>query len=53
MQPLQALNPQQQLEEEEFAENQVFTAEAMFHICGKMNCKNVCIWSMEDSHAVV
>jgi len=61
LQLLQALNPQhhnlslhfcvdfqQQLEEDGFAEKLVFSDMGMFHVCGKVNCHNICIWGMEN-----
>jgi hypothetical protein len=66
LQLLQALNPQdhnlflhfcmdiqQQLEEDGFAEKLVFSDEAMFHVCGKVNHHNVCIWGTENPHATM
>ena len=66
LQLLQALNPQdrnlrlhfcmdfqQRLEEDRFAEKLVFSDEAMFHVCGKVNHHNVHIWGMENSHATM
>jgi hypothetical protein len=61
LQLLQALNPQdhnlyfqfhmdfqQQLEEDRFAEKLVFSDMATFHMCGKVNHHNVCIWGMDS-----
>jgi hypothetical protein len=66
LQLLQALNPQdhnlrfqfcvdfqQRLEEDGFAEKLVFSDEATFHVCGKVNRHNVRIWSTENPHATV
>jgi len=66
LQLLQALNPQdhnlhfhffmdfkQQLEEDGFAEKLVFSDEAMFCVCGKVNHHNVCIWDMENPRATM
>jgi hypothetical protein len=63
---LQALNPQdqnlrlqfcvdfrQRLEEDGFAEKLVFSDEATFHVCGKVNRHNVRISDMENPHATV
>ena len=64
LQLFQALNPQdhnlrlhfcvdfqQQLEEDGFAEKLVFSDEATFHVCGKVNRHNVRIWGTENPHA--
>jgi len=64
VQLLQALNPQdhnlhlrfcldfqQRLREDGFAEKLVFSDEAMFHVCGKVNRHNVRIWGTENPHA--
>jgi hypothetical protein len=61
---LQALNPQdhnlrlhfrvdfqQRLEEDRFAEKLVFSDEATFHVCGKVNHHNIHIWGKENPHA--
>ena len=66
MQLLQALNPQdhnlhlhfcvdfqQRLEEDRFAEKLVFSDEATFHLCGKVNRHNVRIWGTENTHATM
>ena len=66
LQLLQALNPQdhnirlhfcvdfqQQLEEDGFAEKLVFSDEATFRVCGKVNCHNICIWGTENPHATM
>ena len=66
LQLLQALNPQdynlrfhfrmdfqQRLEEDGFAEKLVFSDEATFHVCGKVNRHNVRIWGTENSHATM
>jgi len=63
---LQALNPQdhnarfhfcvdfeQRLEEDGFAEKLVFSDEATFHVCGKVNRHNVRIWGTENPHATM
>jgi hypothetical protein len=62
---LQALNPQdhnrfqfcvdflQWLEEDRFAKKLVFSDEATFHVCGKVNHHNGCIWGIENPHAMV
>ena len=44
---------QQRLEEDGFAEKLVFSDEAKFHVCGKVNCHNVRIWVTENPHATV
>jgi hypothetical protein len=44
---------QQKLEEDGFAEKLVFSNEATFHVCGKVNHHNVCIWGMDSPHVVV
>jgi len=41
---------QQRLEEEWFAEKLVFSDEAKFHVCGKVNSHNVRIWGTENPH---
>jgi hypothetical protein len=66
LQLLQALNPQdhnlclhfcmdfqQWLEEDRFAEKLVFSDEATFHVCGKVNHHSVCIWGTENPHATM
>ena len=66
MQLLQALNPQdhnlrlrfcldfqQRLREDGFAEKLVFSDEATFHVCGKVNTHNVRIWDTENPHATI
>jgi hypothetical protein len=66
LQLLQALNPQnhnlhlhfcvnfqQWLEEDGFAEKLVFSDKATFHVCGKVNHHNVCIWGMENPHVMM
>jgi hypothetical protein len=66
LQLLQALNPQdhnlrfhfcmdfqQRLEEGGFAEKLVFSDEVTFHVCGKVNRQNVCIWGTENPHATM
>jgi len=63
---LQVLNPQdhnlhfhfcvdyqQRLEEDGFAEKLVFSDEATFHVCGKANRHNVCIWGTENPHGMM
>jgi len=63
---LQALNPQdhnlrlrfcldfqQRLREDGFAKKLVFSDEASFHVCGKVNRHNVCIWGTENPHATI
>jgi hypothetical protein len=62
LQLLQALNPQdhklrfqfsmdfqQRLEEDGFAEKLVFSDEMTFHVCGKANHHDVCIWGTKSS----
>jgi hypothetical protein len=44
---------QQPLEEDGFTEKLVFSDEAMFHVHGKVNHHNVCIWGTENPHATV
>jgi hypothetical protein len=44
---------QQRLEEHGFAEKLVLSDKAMFHVCGKVNCHNVHIWSTENSLATM
>jgi hypothetical protein len=44
---------QQWLEEDRFAEKLVFSDEAMFHVCGKMNHHNVHTWGTENPHGTV
>ena len=64
LQLLQALNPQdhslhlhfcvdyqQRLEEDGFAEKLVFSNDATFHVCGKVNRHNLRIWGTEYPHA--
>jgi len=66
VQLLQALNPQvhnlrlrfcldfqQRLREDGFAETLVFSDEATFHVCGKVNRHNVRIWRRENPHATI
>jgi len=66
VQLLQALNPQdhslrlrfcldfqQRLWEDGFAEKLVFSDEATFHVCGKVNRHNVRIWGTENPHATI
>ena len=66
LQVLQTLNPQdhnlhlrfcldfqQRLREDGFAEKLVFSDEAMFHVCGKVNRHNVHIWGTENPHATM
>jgi len=61
LQLLQALNPhdhnlrlhfcvdfQLRLEEEGYAEKLVFSDEATFHVCSKVNCHNVRIWGTKN-----
>jgi hypothetical protein len=44
---------QQRLEEDGFAENLVFSDEATFRMCGKVNCHNVLIWGTKNPHAMM
>ena len=44
---------QQRLEKDGFAEKLVFSDEATFHVCGKVNRHNVHIWDMENPHATM
>jgi hypothetical protein len=44
---------QQRLEEDRFAEKQVFCDEATFLVCGKATRHNVRIWGTENRHATV
>ena len=44
---------QQQLEDDGFAEKLVFSDEATFHVCGKVNRHNVRIWGTENPHAAM
>jgi len=66
LQLLQALNPQdhnlhfhfcvdfqQWLEEDGFTEKLVFSDEATFHVCGKVNLHNIHIWGTENPHAMM
>jgi len=66
LQLLQALNPQdhnprlhfcvdfqQRLEENGFAEKLVFSDEAKFHVCGKVNRHTVRIWGSENPHTTM
>ena len=66
LQLLQVLNPQdhslhlhfcvdyqQWLEEDWFAEKLVFSDEAIFHMCCKVNCHNIHIWGTENPHATI
>jgi hypothetical protein len=58
---LQALNPKitffvsllQRLEQDRFAENLVFSDEATFRVCGKVNRQNVRSWGTENPHATM
>ena len=66
LQLLQALNPQdhnlrlhfcvdfqQWLEKDGFAEKLVFSDEATFHVCGKVNRHNVRNWGTDNPHATM
>ena len=44
---------QEKLEEDEFNERLVFSDEATFHMNGKVNRHNVCIWGEENPHATI
>jgi hypothetical protein len=44
---------QQRLEEDRFAEKLVFSDEATFRVCGKVNHHNIRIWGMENPHATM
>ena len=44
---------QEKLEEDEFNERLVFSDEATFHINGKVNRYNVCIWGKENPHGTI
>ena len=63
---MQALNPQdhnlglcfgldlqQRLLEDGFAEKLVFSDEATFHVCGKVDLHNVRIWGTENPHETI
>ena len=45
------LDLQQRLREDGFAENLVFSDEATFHVCGKVNRHNLRIWGTENLRA--
>jgi hypothetical protein len=47
------LDFQQRLREDRFAEKLVFSDEAMFHVCVKVICHNICIWDTENPHAMM
>jgi hypothetical protein len=47
------LDFQQWLEEHRFVEKLVFSDEATFHVCGKVNHHNVHIWGTENPHATM
>jgi hypothetical protein len=47
------LDFQQQLEEDRFAEKLVFSDQAAFRVCGKVNSHIVRIWGTEDPHATM
>ena len=42
---------QEKLEEDEFMKHHVFSDEAIFHMNGKVDKHNVCIWGEENPHA--
>ena len=44
---------QQRLEEDRFTKKLVFSDEATFHVCGKVNHYNVRIWGTENPHVTM
>ena len=44
---------QLKMEENDFIERLIFCDEATFHISGKVNGHNVCVWGTEQSHAQI
>ena len=41
------------MEEDGFFEGMIFSDECTFHLCGKVNRHNVCIWGTENPKSVV
>jgi hypothetical protein len=44
---------QLKMEEHGFAERQIFSDKATFHISGKVSRYNACIWGTEQPHAQI
>ena len=47
------VNFQEKLQGDEFAEKVIFSDEAIFHVSGKVNCHDVCIWGKQNEHEFV